>query len=115
MRWRQDHLTGEMIPIDAAARAHEGHYIRGEIADFISPIDGTIVSGRKQREEHCRKHGVRPAEEYPPEHYERAAKKRADFFNGVRTRAETQAQRENINEVINHLERRANDGYSGRR
>jgi len=106
MRWRQDRATGEMIPVDQAAMRKAGHFVRGDIESFVSPIDGTVVTGRKQRENHCRKHGVRPAEEYPPEHYERAAKKRADFFNGVRTRAETQAQRENINEVIDYLERK---------
>jgi hypothetical protein len=100
-----------MIPVDEAARKRDGHFVRDDIPDFVSPIDGTVVSGRKQMADHCRKHGVRPADEYPPEHYAEAAQKRADHYNGVRSKAEIQAQRENINEIINEHERRAANGH----
>lgn len=32
----------------------------GDLPDFISPIDGSVVSGRAGMREHCRKHGVIP-------------------------------------------------------
>jgi len=94
-----------MIPIDAAAMRQEGHFIRGDIESFVSPIDGAIISGRKQYEDHCRKHGVVNAAEFSPEYYAKKKKARDDFYAGVRPRAEIQAQREHINEVINFLER----------
>lgn len=37
--------------------------VRGDIPDFVSPIDGTVVSGRAGLREHCRKHDVVPTEE----------------------------------------------------
>jgi len=37
--------------------------IRGDIPDFVSPIDGSVVSGRAGLREHCRRHSVVPTEE----------------------------------------------------
>mgnify|MGYP006953626412 CR=1 FL=1 len=34
--------------------------IYGDLPDFISPIDGKVVSGRAGMREHCRKHNVVP-------------------------------------------------------
>lgn len=34
--------------------------IRGDIPDFVSSIDGSLVSGRAGLREHCRKHNVVP-------------------------------------------------------
>ena len=38
----------------------KGPTILGDLPDFISPIDGTVVSGRAGMREHCRKHDVVP-------------------------------------------------------
>ena len=37
--------------------------ILGDVPDFISPIDGTLVSGRAGMRDHCRRHDVVPTEE----------------------------------------------------
>ena len=37
--------------------------ILGDVPDFISPIDGTVVSGRAGLREHCRRHDVVPTAE----------------------------------------------------
>jgi hypothetical protein len=37
--------------------------ILGDLPDFISPIDNTLVSGRKGMREHCKRHDVVPTEE----------------------------------------------------
>ena len=34
--------------------------IMGDIPDFVSPIDGSVVSGRAGLREHCRRHDVVP-------------------------------------------------------
>lgn len=34
--------------------------IHGDIPDFVSPIDGTVVSGRAGLRDHCHRHGVVP-------------------------------------------------------
>lgn len=34
--------------------------IHGDIPDFVSPIDGTVVSGRAGLRDHCRRHNVVP-------------------------------------------------------
>ena len=36
------------------------HTVMGDIPDFISPIDGSVVSGRAGLREHCKKHHVVP-------------------------------------------------------
>ena len=38
----------------------KGPAILGDLPDFVSPIDGTVVSGRAGMREHCRKHDVVP-------------------------------------------------------
>ena len=104
MRWRQ--TKDGLVPIDASAAKAGGHYVRDDYAPFVSPLDGTVVSGRKQYDEHCKKHGVVNAAEFDDAHYAKAAKRRADHYNGVSSRAETQERRENINNIITHLELR---------
>jgi hypothetical protein len=34
--------------------------IAPDLPDFVSPIDGTVVSGRAGLRDHCRRHGVVP-------------------------------------------------------
>lgn len=37
--------------------------VRGDIPDFVSPIDGSVVSGRAGLRDHCRRHNVVPTSE----------------------------------------------------
>jgi hypothetical protein len=37
--------------------------VRGDLPDFVSPIDGSLVSGRADLRDHCRRHGVVPTTE----------------------------------------------------
>ena len=104
-RWRQDAKTGKLIPIDAAARRHDGHAIHGDIAPFVSPIDGTVISDRRQLEEHNKRNNVVNAAEFSPEFYAEKAKERANFYEGRHSRAETQRRKEEIHRVIDRLER----------
>lgn len=41
-------------------RTDEHHFVRGEIAAFRSPIDGTIIDSRTKYDDHCARHNVVP-------------------------------------------------------
>ena len=109
-RWRQkfDPETGksEFVPIDDAARKQDGIIINRDVEPFRSPIDGTVISTRRQYDDHCRKHNVVPAQEFSQEFYDRKAAERARLYTGERTRQEELASKSEIYEIINHLERR---------
>ena len=102
-RWRQDKETGKLVPIDEAAAHRDGHFVQGDIEAFRSPIDGTVIADRKQLDEHCRKHNVVPAGEFSQEFYERKAKERANFYQGVTSTAETFKRRQDIHEIIERM------------
>ena len=39
------------------------YVVMGDLPDFVSPIDGTVVRGRAGLREHCKKHDVVPTAE----------------------------------------------------
>jgi hypothetical protein len=47
------------IPDDAAGLGRSAT-VMGDLPDFVSPIDGSVVSGRAGLREHCKKHHVVP-------------------------------------------------------
>jgi len=106
-RWKQCNKTGKFIPIDDSARKLEGSAaIHGIIEPFVSPIDGSIISDRKGLREHNKRNGVVAASEFSMGYYEDKAKERARLYTGEKTQAEKQRRGEEINNIINHLERR---------
>ena len=82
-RWRQDAKTLKLIPIDDSKPRSAGAVIFNDIEPFKSPIDGSIISDRKQLREHNKKHNVVQASEFSPEYYERKANERADLLSGT--------------------------------
>jgi hypothetical protein len=107
-RWRQCKESGTLIPVDRAARAMEhSAAIQGDIESFVSPIDGTVITDRKQYREHMEKHNVVPASEFSPEFFERKAAERAKLYNGEHTPAEKFARKQ---EIYNHMQRAIDNG-----
>ena len=105
-RWRQDSKTGKLIPIDEAARRRDcSATVMGDIESFVSPVDGSVISDRRQLREHNKRNNVVNAAEFSDEFYAKKAAERADFYQGKHSRAEKQRRGEEINEIINHLER----------
>ena len=101
MRWKQvlNDETGkyEMVPIDEAAHRHSGgSAIHGDIQSFVSPVDGSVISDRKQLREHNKRNNVVSADEYSPEYYARKAKERERVLNGEHTREESFTRKQEI-------------------
>ena len=105
-RWRQCSETHKLIPIDEAAlRRDAGHAIHGPIEPFVSPVDGSIISDRKQLRDHNKRNNVVNADEFTPEFYESKAAERARFFTGDHDRQETFARKQELYDVITRAER----------
>lgn len=109
-RWRQttDPETGKskFVPIDDEARRIDGHFVQGDISSFVSPIDGSVISDRKQYREHCEKHGVVPAGEFSKEHYERKAQERADHYEGRKSSSASLEIKQSLYEAMIREERK---------
>ena len=108
-RWKQivdDDGKSQFIAMDDAARANDGVAIHSQFEPFVSPIDHTIISDRKQYREHMRKHNVVPAQEFSPEFYKAKAEERARELNGQYSREEKLERKREIYEIAQHLERR---------
>ena len=98
--------TSTFVPADEAARQSDmSAVVRGDIEPFVSPIDGSVISGTKQMRDHYKEHDVVPTAEFSPEFLEKKQKERERVFTGERTRKEIWQARAEINETINRLER----------
>ena len=106
-RWRQDAETGKLVPIDESARRVDGTaFIQGDIEPFVSPLDGSVISDRKQMREHMQRHGVVHASEFSPDFYAEKRRERERLYTGEHTREQSQRRKEEIHRIIDHLERR---------
>lgn len=83
MRWIQDPKTLKLVP---ASEYHPEEkvqvFVRGDHPDFVSPVDGTVVGGRRSLREHNKRNGVVNLDEFGSGHFERAATKRAAYYEG---------------------------------
>ena len=61
-RFRYDRATDQMVEVPLDDGADDRTMVHGDIAAFVSPLDGTVVEGRRQYEEHMRRHSVVPYE-----------------------------------------------------
>jgi len=105
MRWRQDKVTGEFIPVDKSARKYDGHAIHGTFDPFVSMVDGTEIATNKQLREHNKRNNVVQADEFSPEFYARKAQERADFYEGNHSRQESLKRKQEIYETMTRAER----------
>jgi hypothetical protein len=62
-RFRYDPDLKEMVEIHYADEGSSDFpMVAGDIPAFVSPLDGTVVEGKRAYYEHMRKHGVVPYE-----------------------------------------------------
>ena len=99
MRYIQHPITHKLIPAEEYERPREaGHFIHADVTSFVSPVDGSVITDRKQLREHNKRNNVVSADEFSKEHYESKAKERANRGN---TREEVFARKQAIyNEII---------------
>jgi hypothetical protein len=57
-----DRQQDKMVEVTREADPFAIHYAHGDIPAFRSPVDGSMVEGRRQYEEHMKKHCVVPFE-----------------------------------------------------
>jgi hypothetical protein len=98
--------SSTFVEIGASRPTHHSAAVQGNIEPFVSPIDGSVISDRKQLREHNKRHGVVNTAEFSQEHFKRKAKEREAFYTGDYSREQKLARKREINEIINHLERR---------
>jgi len=110
-RWRQvyNEETGksEFIPIDEAAARRDGSgtSLHTAFEPFVSPVDGSVISDRRQLREHNARNNVVQTSEYGTEHWETKRKERERLYTGQHSAAEKQARKMEIHEAIMRAER----------
>ena len=98
--------SSTFVEIGASRPAHNTAAIQGDIEPFVSPVDGTVISDRKQLREHNKRNNVVNTAEFSPEFLERKREERERLYTGDRTKEQIRKDRMQINEIINRHERR---------
>jgi hypothetical protein len=106
LRYIQHPITLKLVPADEYYRPKEAsHAVFGDIESFVSPVDGAVITDRKQLREHNERNGVVSYSEYSPEFIEKQKKKREDFFDGKTSREDTLNRKQKIYELMTQAER----------
>lgn len=87
-----DPTLGKMVEGNSPPRSGSFKNIMGDIPDFVSPVDGTVVHGRASLREHNLRNGVTNIADFRGE-WKKAEQKRAEFLAG-------KADREGIRKAI---------------
>jgi hypothetical protein len=83
MRYIQHPLTLKLVPADEYIRPKETqHSIWNDLDSFVSPVDGSVISDRKQLAEHNKRNNVVSSDNYSPEFYARKTAEREESQNG---------------------------------
>jgi hypothetical protein len=107
-RWIQCLETGKLVPAEEYQRINHSPAVHDDLKPFMSPIDGSVIGSNKDLREHNKRHKVIQHLEFGEGGVEAAAakKRREDVFTGRHSTAESYRRKCEINEVINHLERK---------
>ena len=103
--WNEDLGKHEFIEVSSGGKRVDSHYIHEDFKPFVSPIDKEVISGRKQYENHCKRHNVVNSAEFDEGHMRAARKEKDRAYTGERTRQEIQKTREEMHSIITHMER----------
>lgn len=95
--WIQHPITMELIPKDQYERpTSRSLLISPCIEEFRSPIDGRIISDRKQLREHNKEHGVTDYRDYGDDYFSRKQKEREAVFSAKTAQANEERKRDFI-------------------
>jgi hypothetical protein len=89
--------TSRFDEVGTSPRVSSGAFIGGDIESFVSPVDGTIISDRKQLREHNKRNKVENIQEFE------GVKKPV---TGEHTSAQKLARKQEIYETIMRAERK---------
>jgi hypothetical protein len=107
MRWKQiwNEETGkyEFIAVDGSARRSEQSAIHGDIQSFVSSVDGTVITDRKQLREHNKRNNVVNTAEFDG-HWERQEKVRDRHYTGEHTREESFKRKQELYNIMQRAE-----------
>lgn len=81
-RYRYNEKTGEMEEISISVH-NFGILAVGDLPDFVSPVDGTVVHGRAGLREHDRRHGTTNIADYKETWAKKLAQRAEMSQNGV--------------------------------
>jgi hypothetical protein len=102
-KWIQHPLTNELIPRDEYVRPKEiSHAIWNDLDSFVSPIDGSVITDRKQLAEHNKRHNVVSANNFSPEFQER---KKAERHEAEHGKVAVRERKQEMYEVMMRQER----------
>lgn len=82
--WRDGVLVGGTAFHSGGGDVGGSPYIIGDIEPYVSPIDGSTITGRRALRDHCKTHGVvlaedlkglPPAKNFDPESFQRDMKR----------------------------------------
>lgn len=81
-RWRWNPDLNQLVEVSLEEnQAPRSHEIMTDIEPFKSPVDGTIVSGRRALRDHNKRNNVTNAADFK-ETWEKARKERESFYSG---------------------------------
>tara|TARA_R110000803_G_scaffold67205_2_gene128854 strand:+ start:108 stop:443 length:336 start_codon:yes stop_codon:yes gene_type:complete len=99
--WDEVEQKYKMVAIDKSAAARDGISLHAAFDPFVSPVDGSVISDRKQLREHNLRNNVVNTSEFGEKHWEDKKKERERLYNGEHTPAEKWKRKAEINEAIN--------------
>jgi hypothetical protein len=108
--WVQDPDTGKLIPKQEWLRMkYEGASqpptaILNDIEAFVSPIDGSVLTGRAALREHNKRHGVTNIRDYGENYFDRKNMERSANLLGS-TREARLDRIESLKRVISEVEK----------
>lgn len=98
-----DPEKGELVPKEEYQAPASRLIVMPDIPDFVSPVDGSIVHGRKSLREHNKQHGVTNSADFK-ETWEKQANERAKAYTPG-SRYDSERRKEQIHRSIERLRR----------
>ena len=98
--------SSTFVEIGTGRPTHNTAAIQGDIQPFVSPVDGSVISDRKQLREHNKRNNVVNTAEFSPEFLQRKREERERLYTGERTDSQIRKDRMAINDTIERLSRR---------
>lgn len=102
--WNEELGKSEFIEIGVERQTGGSHAVFNDLQPFVSPVDGTVISDRKQLREHNIRNNVVNAHEFDS-HWETKRQERDRLYTGQHTAKESLARKQEIYEAINRAER----------